>query len=69
MVISGDLLRLLGIDPRDLKIKEPSAAAQRDPHFPRQPLTERPMVLSERTRVRGGKRSRRRIARVWEPGS
>lgn len=30
-------------------------------------LTFRPMVLTEKTRTRGGHRSRRRKARVWEP--
>lgn len=30
-------------------------------------LTHRPLVLTEKTRKRGGKNSRRRTARVWEP--
>ncbi len=30
-------------------------------------LTNRPMVLTDRTRVRGGANSRRRTARVWVP--
>lgn len=30
-------------------------------------LTFRPMELTEKTRTRGGKKSRRRTARVWKP--
>lgn len=47
------------------KVREPSAAAKRDPHYPRQPLTARRLTLSEDTRQRGGSKSRRRTARVW----
>jgi hypothetical protein len=30
-----------------------------------QPLTAQLMVLSDATRIRGGRKSRRRVARVW----
>lgn len=42
-----------------------SKVAERDPHYPRQPLTERHLTLSEDTRIRGGAGSRRRVARAW----
>jgi hypothetical protein len=34
---------------------------------PKTGLSSRRMVLSEKTRTRGGSKSRRRTARVWEP--
>lgn len=34
---------------------------------PKTGLTVRRMVLTDKTRTRGGKNSRRRTARVWEP--
>lgn len=47
-------------------VKPPSPAAMRDPHYPRRPLTAKPMVLTDDVRVRGGRKSRRRIARTWK---
>lgn len=36
---------------------------------PRRPgeLTARPMVLTDQMRLRGGRKSRRRVARTWVP--
>lgn len=33
---------------------------------PKTNLTARPLELTEQTRIRGGRKSRRRTARVWE---
>lgn len=46
----------------------PTGAAARDPyHATRQLTAARPLRLSDELRVRGGKKSRRRVARTWVP--
>jgi hypothetical protein len=52
---------------RDGTIRVPSPAALRNPHGPTQGrLTARALVLTDRTRKRGGRKSRRTHARVWD---
>lgn len=47
-----------GIDPRTV-----------NKFFPNSGVTHTRLELTDKTRTRGGKNSRRRTARVWEPAS
>lgn len=51
---------------REPKPADPTRYRGKDnPKAQRQPLTTRPLVLTEQPRVRGGKKSTRRTARAW----
>jgi hypothetical protein len=61
-----DIVQLLTQRAKDRQSKR-QAHIEEHGVDPKTGLTHRPLVLTERTRTRGGARSRRRKTRVWEP--